>query len=193
MIMKSLKSYLYYFSWNYMIFRYSYWSRILVLFLCIVWRAFTRRAYIYHAITCHLPDITLLSCYHLTSGMTYLTPIIIMIARIMTSHLVYILIYSSINCTPDTPVLLINLTCSCSFPKSDNYLINYKKGWLTSGRENLEISIYVRFYSAIRYVVQLNLLVRPEGLQVTEGSAISLLLSTILKMASYKTLLYSSR
>ena len=42
----------------------------------------------------------------------------------------------------------------------------------------------------IRYVVQLNLLVRPEGFQVTERSAGSLL-GTILKRASYKTLLYA--
>jgi len=39
--------------------------------------------------------------------------------------------------------------------------------------------------------VQLNLPVRPEGLQVTEGSAGSLFLGTILKRTFYKTLLYA--
>jgi len=39
--------------------------------------------------------------------------------------------------------------------------------------------------------VQLNHSVRPEGLQVTEGSADFLLLGTILKRASYKTHLYT--
>jgi len=53
----------------------------------------------------------------------------------------------------------------------------------------LQISTYVRVYSGIRYVVQLKLPIIPEGLQVTEGSAGSLILSTILKRASYKTLL----
>ena len=54
------------------------------------------------------------------------------------------------------------------------------------------LSIYVRVYSGIRYVVQLKLSVRPEGLQVTDGSAGSLL-GTILKRASYRTLLYALR
>jgi len=45
----------------------------------------------------------------------------------------------------------------------------------------LWISIHVRVYSSTRYVVQLNLPVRPEGLQVTKGSAGSLLLGSILK------------
>jgi len=81
--------------------------------------------------------ITILSCYHLTSDMIYLTLIIITITGMMTWHLVLVLIYSSSNRTPHTPVLLILLTCSCSFPKSDNYLINYKKGQLTSGRGKL--------------------------------------------------------
>jgi len=57
----------------------------------------------------------------------------------------------------------------------------------------LRISIYVRVYCGIRYVMQLKLSVRPEGLQVTEGSAGSLLLGTILKRASYKTRLYAFR
>ena len=56
---------------------------------------------------------------------------------------------------------------------------------------NLWISIYIRAYSDIKYVVQVKLLVGPEGLQVTERNAGSLLLGTILKRASYKTLLYA--
>ena len=43
----------------------------------------------------------LLSCYHLTSGMIYLTLIIIRTTGMMTWHLDYILIYSSTNHTPD--------------------------------------------------------------------------------------------
>ena len=100
---------------------------------------------------------------------------------------------SSTNCTPDTHVLLTLLTCSCSFPKSDNYLINHKMRQLTSVRGNLWISIYVRVYSGIRYVVQLKLSVRPEGLHVTEGSAGSLSSWYHPKRASYKTLLNASR
>jgi len=188
MVVKSLKSYLYCFSWNCMIFRYSYRSCISVLFSCIAWCA-----YIYHAITCLLTDITLLSCYHLTSSIIYLTLIIITITGMMTWHHVYILIYSSTNRTLDTPVFLIFLTCSCSFPNSDNYLINHKMIQLTSGQGNLRISIYVCVYSGIRYVVQLKLSVWPEGLQATEESSGSLLLGTILKRASYKTFLNASR
>ena len=52
-------------------------------------------------------------------------------------NLDYNLIYFSTNCTPDTPVFLIFLACSCSVPKSDNYLTNHKMGQLTSGREKL--------------------------------------------------------
>jgi len=51
---------------------------------------------------------------------------------------------------------------------------------------NLRISIYVRVYSGIKYVVQLNLSVRPEDLQATEESAGSLLLSIILKKGILK-------
>ena len=83
------------------------------------------------------------------------------------------------------------LTCSCTFLKSDNYLIKYKKNNLHRVGGNLRISIYIRVYSGIKYVVQLNLPVRPEGLQVTEGNAGSLLLGTILKRAFYRTLLYA--
>ena len=111
-----------FFSWNCLVLWYSYQTRISVLFSYIAWRA-----YIYHAITCHLPDITLLSCYSLTSDTIYLTLIIITITEMMIWHLAYILIYFNINHTPDTPVLLILLTCSCSFLKSDNSLINHKK------------------------------------------------------------------
>jgi len=85
-----------------MIFRYPYRSRISVLFFCIAWRA-----YIYHVVSCHLPNITLMSCYHLTSAMMYLTLIIITITGMMTWHLVYILIYSSTNRTPDTHDLFL--------------------------------------------------------------------------------------
>jgi len=47
-----------------------------------------------------------------------------------------ILIYSSTNRTPDMHVLLILLVCSCSFPKSDNYLTNHKNGttYIRSGK-----------------------------------------------------------
>ena len=135
--MKSLKSYLYYFFWHCMIFRYSYRSLISVRFSYITWHAFTWCAYIYHAISCHLSNTTLLSCYHLTFGIIYLTLIIITITRMMNWHLVYILIYFSTNCTPETLVFLIFLTCSCSFPESDNYLINHKIRQLTSGRGKL--------------------------------------------------------
>jgi len=138
--------------------------------------------------TYHLPNMTIMSCFQLTSGMIYLTLIIITITGMMTWHLIYILIYYSTNCTPDTPAFLIFLSYSCSFPKSDNYLISYKFGQHTPGRGNLRISIYVRVYNGIRYIVQLKLSVWPEGLQATEGSAGSLL-GTILIRASYKTLL----
>ena len=117
---------------------------------CIDWRA-----YIYHAITCHLPDIILLSCYHLTSSIIYLNLIILTIMGIMTWHLAYILIYFSTNYTPDTPIFLISLACSCSFPKSNNYLINHKKGQLTSGRGKLADINICSCFSGIRYVVQL--------------------------------------
>ena len=64
----------------------------------------------------------------------------------------------STNRTLDTPVLLTLLTCSCSFAKSDNYLIKYKKGQLISGWGKLmDINICVRVYSGIRYIVQLKL------------------------------------
>jgi len=162
---------------------------ISVLFSCIVWHAFTWRAYIYHDITCHLLDITLLPYYHLTSDMIYLTLIIITIMGMMTWYLAYILIYFSTNHTPDTPVFLIFLACSYSFLKSDNYLINHKIGQLTSHRENLRISIHVCVYIGIRYVVQLKLSIWPEDLQATEGSVGSLLPGAILKRASYKTLM----
>ena len=98
----------------------------------------------------HLSNIILLSCYHLTPGMIYLTLIIITITGMMTWHLDFNLIHYSTNCTPDTHVIhystnrtpdthvfLIFLTCSCSFPKSDNYLINRKMRQLTSGRGKL--------------------------------------------------------
>jgi len=49
--------------------------------------AFTWCAISYHDVSCYLPDVTLLSCYHLTSGMTYLTLIIITITGMMTWHL----------------------------------------------------------------------------------------------------------
>jgi len=86
--------------------------------------------------TCHLPNLTLLSCYLSTLGKIYLTLIIITVTGMLTWHLIYILIYYSTNCTPDTPAFLILLACSCSFLKSDNYLINHK-GQLTSGRGKL--------------------------------------------------------
>jgi len=67
--------------------------------------------------------------------------------------------------------------------ESDNYLINHKKNKLHWVKRNLRISIFVRVYSGIRYVVQPKLPVRPEGLQAIEGSASSLLLGTILRRA----------
>jgi len=99
LVVKSLEFYLNYFSWNCMVFRYSYDFLYRYYFLVSLDIAFTWCAIFYHAITCHLPDITLMSCYHLTSGMIYMTLIIIMIMGIMTWHLIYILIYSSTNCT----------------------------------------------------------------------------------------------
>ena len=92
-----------------------------------------------------------------------------------------------------TYVHRIFLTYSCTFLKSNYYLINHKKNNLHRVRKNLWISIYVRVYSGIRYVVQLKLLVWPEGLQATEESAGSLLLGSILKRASYKTIMYALR
>ena len=104
--------------------------------------------------TCYLPIIILLSCYHLTPDMIYLTLMIITITGMMTWHLDYILIYSSTNRTLDTHVLLILVTCSYSFLKSNNYLINHKMRQLTSSRGKFtEISI-VRV-TVVRYVVQL--------------------------------------
>jgi len=88
-----------------------------------------------------------------------------------------------------TYVCLTFLTCSCTFLESDNYLINHKKNNLHRVRGNLQISIYVRVYSGIRYVMQIKLPVRPEGLQVTEGSTGSLFFVPSWKRASYKTLL----
>jgi len=46
-------------------------------------------------------------------------------------------------------VLLILLTCSCSFPKSNNYLISYKMGQLISGQGKLmdiNICLYLQWY-----------------------------------------------
>ena len=133
LVVKSLKFYLYCFfeaAWFFglrtnLLYRYC--------FLVSLDIAFTWCVISYYAITFHLPDITVLSCNHLTSDRIYLTHIIIMITKMMPWHLVYILIYFSTNSTPNAPVLLILLTCSYSFPKSDNYLINYKKEKLTSG------------------------------------------------------------
>jgi len=123
-----------------MIFWYSYWSLISVLFSCIAWHAYTWCSISYHVVSCHLPDITLMSCYHLTSGTAYLTLIIIMIMGMMNLHLDYTLInpdMSQYNRTPDTYVLLLLITCSYSFPKSDNYLINHKMIQLKSGQGKL--------------------------------------------------------
>ena len=86
-----------------------------------------------------------------------------------------------LTCLPDsTYVHRIFLIYSCTFLESANCLINHKKYNLHRVRRNLQISIYVRIYSGIRYVVQLKLSVQPEGLQVTEGSFGSLLPGTIL-------------
>jgi len=38
----------------------------------------------YTMLSRHLPNITLMSCYHLTSSMIYLTPIVITITGMMT-------------------------------------------------------------------------------------------------------------
>jgi len=81
-------------------------------------------------------------------------------------HLDYNLIYSSTNYTPNTHILL---TCSYSFPKSVNYLLNHKWDNLHQVGGNLWISICVRIYSGIRFVVQPKLPVRPKGLQVFRG------------------------
>ena len=75
-----------------------------------------------------------------------------------------LLLYSNTH-VPDMLVL---------FSQIDNYAMNYNKDNFHWVGENRWISICVRVYNGIRYVVQLNLPVRPEGLQVTEGSADSL-------------------
>jgi len=62
-------------------------------------------------------------------------------------------------------------------------------GQLTSGWEKLKDINICPCYSGIRYIVQLKLSVRPEGLQVTEGSAGALLPDTIMKRAYNKTLM----
>jgi len=46
MVMNSLKSYLYCFSWNCVIFQYSYWSLISILFACIAWHCFHLMCYL---------------------------------------------------------------------------------------------------------------------------------------------------
>jgi len=162
-----------------MVFRYSYRSLISVLFFCTldVLSLDVLTFAMLSLVTCMISPPVMLSPdirhdipdsynYHDTGMMTW--------------HLDYILICSSTNCTPDTSVLLILLICSCSFPWTDNYLINYEMRQFTSGRGGLTVSIYVRVYSGIRYVVQLNLPVQPEGLQMTKGSVGSLLPDTIM-------------
>jgi len=72
MVVKSLKSYLYYFSWKCIVFWYLYRSLISVQFSCIARHAFAWCAYIYHVVSCHLPDITLMSFYHLKPDMLLL-------------------------------------------------------------------------------------------------------------------------
>ena len=101
-----------------------------------------------------LSNINLLSCYHLTPSMIHLTLMIITITGMMTWHLDsttvlllhmwYFIVRTS---TPDIHVFLIFLTCSCSFPKSDNYLINHKRNNLYRVGGNLRLSICVRVYS----------------------------------------------
>ena len=79
----------------------------------------------------HLPNIILLSCYHLTPGMIFLTLVIITITGMITWHLAYKL--DSTNCTPEIHVFLIFLTCFCSLPESDNHLLNRKRRQLAPG------------------------------------------------------------
>jgi len=113
----------------------------------------------------------------------------------MTWHLAYhwytyIIVRTS---TPDIHAFLIFLTCSCSFPESDNHLINHKMRQLASGRGKHAAINTCSCLQWFRYVVQLYFPVWPEGLQATEGSAGSLLLRTILTRATYKTLLLALR
>ena len=107
----------------------------------------------YTMLSHRLSDITLMSCCHLTSGITYLTLIIITITGMMTWHLDYILIYPEIiQYKPYSwyTCLLILLTCSYSFLKSDNYLINYKKRQLTLGQRKLtDINIYIFVFTVV--------------------------------------------
>ena len=116
MVMKSLKSYLYCFSWNCMVFgihtNLVYHTIFLIMFgllvfvsipyittvSCIAWDAFTWCANIYYDVPCHLPDITSchvntwhLTCYFLVFApyynMTYHLSPDILILDLWLSHL----------------------------------------------------------------------------------------------------------
>ena len=98
MVVKSLKSYLYYFSWKCIVFRYWYRSLVSVRFSCIAWLAFAWRANIPYAVPCHLSDITSchvntwhLTCYYMAIApyynMTCHPPPVILIPDLWLSHL----------------------------------------------------------------------------------------------------------
>ena len=153
--------------------------------------------------TGYLSNIILLSCYHLTPSMIYLTCdyhnyentklVILYYMQWLESCTCYPVLYiqwpdSKVLMYSCTPELLI-LSCICYSRKFDNDIINHKMRQLALGRGKLRLSICVRVYSGTRHVVQLKLPVWPVGLQATEGSAGSLLLGTILIRAYNKTLL----
>jgi len=86
MVVKSLKSYLYYFSETVWLFGISYRSLVSVLFSCIAWHTFTWCANIYHAVSCYLPNIT--PCHAITwHATTWHLPLLWFHLSLITCHL----------------------------------------------------------------------------------------------------------
>ena len=142
MVVKSLKSYLYYFSWKCMVLRYLCQFLVSVQFSCVPWHSFAWCACICYAVSCHLPDVTLMSCYHLAPDMLLLdtcfllwhdlslvTCLITCYCHVKTWYLLWLTFYSWLshygNVVSDlllcTPIMLVMCSCydqlcSYSFP-----------------------------------------------------------------------------
>jgi len=98
MVVKSLKSYLYYFFLKLYSFLIFVPVLYILLFSCIAWYAFSWCANLYYVAPCHLPDIISChvntwhpTCYYLALApyynMTYYPPPVILIFDLWLSHL----------------------------------------------------------------------------------------------------------
>jgi len=116
------------------IFLYSYWSPISVLFSCIV--IYGNDIYCTYYLTCYYmtPDSYMQSPVMLDTYNYYHN------MGMMTRHLDiswHTHTHPPVQYVHLIPVLLTFLTCSCSFPYTDNYLINYKRPtYIGQGKTN---------------------------------------------------------